>query len=140
MILKVMTMGYVSFETNFAAPLERPSRDPCGLRRSPVASLSGLEWSVVALARNDPVSTLHQPGRIAVAMRILFGARQNPGLADARLEALRRIAVLVWRSGSTVPQDELKAFVDAGFTPAQFQLLVARIGKCLTASTAGRCR
>lgn len=140
MILKVMTMGYVSFETNVAASLERPSQDPRGRRHSPVASLSGLEWSVVALARNDPVSTLHQPGRIAVAMSILFRARFNPGLADARLEALRRIAVLVWRRGSTVPHDELKAFVDAGFTPAQYQLLVASIGKCSTASTTGRCR
>jgi hypothetical protein len=136
MILKVMTMGYALFETDVAASLEGPSPDLCARRLAPAASLTALEWSVVALARNDRVSTLHQPGRVAVAMGILFGPRRNPGLADARLEALRRIAVLLWHRGPTVQQDELNALMEAGFTPAQYQLLVASIGKCRTSSTA----
>lgn len=91
------------------------------------ARLSALEWSVVALARNDRLSSLRRPGRMATAMRAVF-RQPNPMLADERLEALRRIAVLGWHYGYTVPTAELKRFLDAGFTTDQYELLMDSIG------------
>jgi len=92
------------------------------------ARLSALEWSVVALARQDRLSSLDRPGRIAVALAVLFKPPHNRMLADERLEALRRIAVLGWHYGYTVPTDELKRFLHAGFSPAQYELMMDSIG------------
>jgi hypothetical protein len=91
-------------------------------------SLSALEWLVVAIAKRDPLSSLRQPGRLSTAMGVLFGTRQNPRLADDRLEALRRIAVLSWHYGYVVPTSEVNRFVEAGFTTEQYELLVDSIG------------
>lgn len=90
------------------------------------ARLSALEWSVVALARNDRLSTLRIPSRVRVAMGILFAARHNPMLADPRLEALRRIAVLSWHYGFAVSGTEVDAFITAGFSSDQYELLVTK--------------
>lgn len=89
--------------------------------------LTALEWSVVAIARKDSRASLRQPGRIAIALRALFNQR-NPKLADERLEALRRMAVLTWQDGYTVPSREVRAFLAAGFTPGQYETMVDSIG------------
>ena len=89
--------------------------------------LSALEWSVVALARRDRVSSLAEPSRIATAMGRLFGTGNNPRLADPRLEALRRLAVLAWHHGYVVPKSELKNFLAAGFTLDQFETMLKSI-------------
>ena len=88
--------------------------------------LSALEWSVVAIARKDGRASLNRPGRMAIAMRALF-RQHNPRLADDRLEALRRMAVLTWRDGYTVASREVRAFLDAGFTAGQYELMVDSI-------------
>ena len=98
-----------------AAPLSAPA---------PAPRLSALEWSVVALAAGDPLSSLRTPGRMAVAMGALFGDRSRPALADPRLEALRRIAVLGRHQGYTVAPDEIRAFVAAGFSEDHYELVV----------------
>lgn len=89
--------------------------------------LSALEWSVVAIARKDRLSSLARPSRMSVALRTIFNQR-NPKLADERLEALRRMAVLTWRDGYTVPSHEVRAFITAGFTPGQYETMVDSIG------------
>ncbi|MGK2911697.1 MAG: hypothetical protein ACSLE1_18125 [Sphingobium sp.] len=89
--------------------------------------LSPLEWSVVGLARGDDLSTLRNPGRISIAMGILFGKRYSARLACPRLEALRRIAVLSWHRGFAVHGQEVEAFTAAGFTLHQLGLVVASI-------------
>jgi alkylhydroperoxidase family enzyme len=91
--------------------------------------LSALEWSVVAVARNDSLASLREPGKIGMAMAALFGARQNPKLTDPRLEALRRVAVLAWHHGYTLPVSEIKAFMKAGFSADQFETLLASISR-----------
>ena len=90
-------------------------------------ALGALEWAVVAIARGDRLSSLGTPGRMASALGILFGSRPNPRLADPRLEALRRIAVLSWHSGYSVASHEVAAFIDAGFTHDQYETLLASI-------------
>ena len=65
---------------------------------------------MVSLARRDRLSSLRQPGRISVAMGVLFGKRPNPRLADPKLEALRRLAVHAWHQGFAVPVSAVKGF------------------------------
>jgi hypothetical protein len=91
------------------------------------AALSALEWLVVSLARRDRLSSLREPGRIAVAMGVLFGKQPNPRLADPKLEALRRLAVHAWHQGFAVPVSAVKNFLAAGYTNDHYELLLASI-------------
>lgn len=88
---------------------------------------SGLEWSVIALARRDRVASLREPGRIATALAALFGSSRPNRLADERLEALRRIAVWAWHHGYALPVSELRAFLGAGFSSEQYETLQTSI-------------
>jgi hypothetical protein len=131
-------MAYCSFDNSCIAPAPATPMLPSGPAISPrhdpidapaaVARLSALEWSVVALARRDRFSSLRRPGRLAVAMRTLFGGGSDLPLADARLEALRRMAVWSWHHGYTVPTSELRDFLATGFTLAQYETMMASIG------------
>ena len=103
----------------------------------PKATLSGLEWSVVALARRDRLSTLQRPSRMAVALGRLFGDRPNPRLADPKLEALRRFAVFAWHHGYALPSHEYDAFLDAGFSTGQLEQVLASISRGRTARNQG---
>lgn len=89
--------------------------------------LSALEWMVVALAKRDRLSSLRAPSRLSLALGTVFGPQRNPRLADERLEALRRIAVLSWHYGYVVPGHEVSRFLAAGFTPEQYELVVDSI-------------
>lgn len=89
--------------------------------------LSPLEWAVVVLARGDRLTSLREPGRFAVAMGTLFGGKGNTRLADPRLEALRRIAVLAWHDRVAVPAREIGDFLSAGFTAGQYQTMLDSI-------------
>jgi len=94
---------------------------------APAAALRPLEWTVVQLARGDRLWSLARPGRLVSALRAAFRLH-NPRLADPRLEALRRIAVLTWHYGFTVPSAEVQAFLAAGFSTEQYEAMVDRIG------------
>lgn len=113
-------MAYLEFpETGGAAP--KADAVPVGAER-----LTALEWSVVAIARTDRRASLRPPGRVASVLRALF-RQPNPRLADTRLEALRRMAVLTWHHGYTVPSREVRAFLDAGYTAGQYETMVQRV-------------
>lgn len=89
---------------------------------------TALEWEVVAIARQDQLSTLRDPGRIASALAPIFGcARPNPKLANARLEALRRLSVLAWHHGDSLPLSEVSAFQATDFSIEQVEMLLAFI-------------
>lgn len=90
------------------------------------ARLSALEWSVVAIAWSDRLSSLRRPGRLAQLLGGIFGGH-NPRLADPRLEALRRIAVLTWHHGYAVAPQEVRAFREAGYSADEYELLVDSI-------------
>lgn len=90
---------------------------------------SGLEWSVIALAGRDRLTSLDEPSRIAKALGSLFGTFKNARLADGRLEALRRMAVLAWHKSYAVPGSEIRAFQEAGFTADQYETLQASISR-----------
>jgi hypothetical protein len=93
------------------------------------AALTALEWSVVALAEKDSISSLREPGRFLSALGSLFGVRRQNRLANDRLEALRRIAVHAWHYRWNVPDSELQEFLAAGFSLDQYQLVQISIGQ-----------
>lgn len=122
-------MAYLAFNPIAGAPAAAfgTTAAPASLPES-VERLGPLEWSVVAIARNDSLGSLRTPGPVSVAMGNIFGRRTNPRLADPRLEALRRMAVLAWHHGFAVPVSEVKAFLAAGFTADQYETVAASIG------------
>jgi hypothetical protein len=132
-------MAYLAFAEPAAGTIFTPAPAPVQpAKLAPVSretGFSGLEWSVVALAERDRLSSLRTPGRVAVALGTLFGDRPNPQLADPRLEALRRMAVLSWHFGYTVPGDDVRDFVAAGFTLDQYETLVDSISAGRAART-----
>lgn len=124
-------MAYLAFTDVLGAaapaiPQPQPlSSSPAADR--PRARFSALEWSVVALAERDSLSTLQSPGRVAVALGTLFGSRLNPQLADSKLEALRKIAVLTWHQGYHIAESAIRGFLGAGFTQDHYALLASSI-------------
>ncbi|MCW4460220.1 hypothetical protein OK349_00740 [Sphingomonas sp. BT-65] len=116
-------MAYLAFAEHGAA-----FATPGAVRTAPEsARFSALEWSVVALAERDRLSSLREPGRMAVALGSLFGERRSTRLADPKLEALRRMAVLTWHNGYRVAQSAVRGFLAAGFTPDHYELLTGSI-------------
>ena len=91
------------------------------------SDFSSLEWSIIRLARVDGLSTLREPGRIRRFFSWLTGLTGKTKLANARLEALRRIAVLSWHFGFSVPGEDVADFLSSGFTPDQYELLVTSV-------------
>lgn len=118
-------MAFVAFDAlgavtpHGAAPGHAPA---AGAHR-----FSPLEWAVVVLARRDPLTSLDEPGRLSMALGNLFARKANPRLADPRLEALRRIAVLSWHDRISASAHELAAFLAAGFTHGHYETLRASI-------------
>lgn len=93
---------------------------------------SPLEWSVVRLARADGLSTLREPNRWDRFVNWLMGRRGSPRLANERLEALRKAAVVSWHFGFSVPGSDVTDFLSAGFTPDQYELMVLSIANVRT--------
>ena len=116
--------------SRFAAP-ERAAM--VGAARSLPARLSALEWSVVAMAEQDRLSSIREPSRFISALNALFGIKRPNRLANDGLEALRRIAVFAWHHGWNVPKSELAAFLEAGFSAEHFELIQNSIGKARAA-------
>ncbi len=122
-------MAYLAFNETDGLAVAQPGRFPAPVSKTVAARddmLTTLEWSVVRLARNDSRRSLRAPGRWSGLIRLLFG-ETNPRLADPRLEALRRLAVLVWHDGPLVCVDDSRALLDAGFTAAQLHAITAHI-------------
>ena len=89
---------------------------------------SAVEWSVVALAERENVESLKSPGRIARAFASLFPMPHDEGDGDPRLEALRRITILIHRFGDAVPLAEVRRFLAAGFSMPQYATLERSLG------------
>jgi hypothetical protein len=62
-----------------------------------------------------------------------MGRNGTPELANERLEALRRMAVLSWHFGFTVPGEDVASFLSAGFSPDQYELMVRSISAAISA-------
>ena len=90
------------------------------------ADFTPLEWSVIRYARVDRLWTVRPFGPLRRFWK-WWGGRGNPKLANERLEALRTAAVLSRHFGFTVPSEDVAAFLAAGFTSDQYELLVSSV-------------
>jgi hypothetical protein len=85
------------------------------------------EWEIIGLARRDGIASLRAPSRWGTLVDRLVGAGVNRRLANPRLEALRRFAVLAWHHGYALPVSAMKAVKEAGYTLDHIELALARI-------------
>ncbi|WP_230480410.1 hypothetical protein [Sphingomonas sp. Leaf21] len=129
-------MAYVAFQEIGAArvAVDAAITQQGAAAIRPDARLSALEWQVVALARRDRVSSLRAPSKLGRALGSIFGDSRNPRLADPSLEALRRMAVLSWHHGYSVPSHEVRTFLAAGYSPDQYELMVDSISTALSST------
>lgn len=88
-----------------------------------------LELKVIALAEVDPVASIGTPKRFARFFERWFGFRRPSPLANERLEALRRFAVLARVTGGQLPAEEVKRFLAAGFSILQARTLQGRAAR-----------
>ena len=118
-------MAYLDLDNMFPAPAR--SRVAQAEAAAALPGFSALEWSVIALAKNDSLASLATPGRMSRALGSVFGLSTASRLADPKLEALRRLSVHAWRRGFALPMAEINRFVAAGFAEAQIETLVTSI-------------
>ena len=123
----------------YLARIESQNAEPIALMGAPAndtakPDFTPLEWSIIRLASVDGLSTLREPGRFSRFVNWLMGRTGSPELANPRLEALRRISVLSWHFGFTVPGDDVADFLSAGFSPDQYELLVTSVRRALSSS------
>jgi hypothetical protein len=124
------SMAYLArIEPHDAQPVALPVANDAML---PKPDFSPLEWSVIRLARVDRLWTIRPAGRPRRFWNWLLG-RGNPELANPKLEALRRIAVLTWHFGFTIPGEDVRDFLSAGFTLDQYELMARNITATLSA-------
>jgi len=100
---------------------------PETLPRVEDAALTATERQVILASLRDPASSLESGGRIRTALRWIFDVRPPNPLADARLEALRRFAVLMRRFGDRLSTIEIDRLAMAGYSPGQIREASRRI-------------
>jgi hypothetical protein len=102
--------------------------------RLPESKASGLtkfghdEWSVVEFARNDGLWSLAPDGLLARVARALFGIHPPLPLANERLEALRRFAVVAWKKGK-VGAAQAREFAAVGFSCVDARLVLDYVAR-----------
>lgn len=80
------------------------------------AALTSLELRTLQLSQADGRATLRAPRRIERLGAMLFGSRRMSGLANARLEALRRFAILYRLDGARLDSAEVARAEAAGLS------------------------
>lgn len=120
-------MAYIDHASTFSIGGAEPTPAPWAAKEEGRTDFSALEWTVIALARRDRISSLSEPGPLARALGSLFGLGRQSTLADPRLEALRRLAVHAWHRGYKLPVSEIKRFLSAGFSAGQYETLLASV-------------
>ena len=96
-----------------------PARSATRILPAPLARFAPIERNVIALAAHDPVASVAAPGRFGRLLRRWLGLAPPNQLADPRLEALRRFAVLARAAPDRIHLSEVRRFLAAGFTVAQ---------------------
>ncbi len=118
-------MAYMDFASmRQGAQIIEPVMQAAHRHAVQVSTFTHQEWAVVRLAREDGLSSLRQEGRFGRVMRFIFGLRRKNPLSDGKLEALRRMAVLGWHHGYNVAASEIGAFLEAGFSRPQYEVLL----------------
>ncbi|NYT41101.1 hypothetical protein HZY97_10065 [Sphingomonas sp. R-74633] len=80
------------------------------------AMLTPLELRTLQLSQADGRASLRAPNRIERLGAMLFGSRRVAGLANPRLEALRRFAILYRLDGAAIDAAEMMRAEAAGLS------------------------
>lgn len=86
-------------------------------------AFTSLEMQAIALAKADGAWSIRPKDRFVRLVERIFGFRQANKLANPRLEALRRFAVVSRLSRGRPADAEIARFLNAGFTPRHATLL-----------------
>jgi hypothetical protein len=123
-------MAFIEFSETAGVTVIGP-RVPATLAAKAATPLSQLEWRVVELARNDGLVSLRPQRKRSWLSRFVLGPNPpSPMLADEKLEALRKLAVLAWHHGYTLPSSAMKQAVSAGYSEWQVgQVIDAIVGE-----------
>ena len=114
-------MAYLGF-----SPLDGESR---AATASDAGLFSPTELRVIGLAeRQDALREIAPRSRLGRFFEWAFGMRLARPLADARLESLRRFASLARHHADDVGAEDLRSFVDAGYSHGQAFGLLAYLG------------
>lgn len=92
-----------------------------------LTSFDPLEQAAIAIGSRDPIAHQAPGGRLARLFGAIFGRATAPPLANARLEALRRLVVALRQPGkgdATAVADAL----EAGLAPADIETLMRDLG------------
>ena len=95
-------------------------------KRQVMPPLSAIEWKVVEAAQGNSTLSVNPDGILTRVARA-FGIQVEQGLADKRLEALRRFSVRAWH-WDVIRDKDLRAFLDAGFTRRHVLEILSRLG------------
>lgn len=91
---------------------------------TPDTVMTIVELAVISLSRHDPWSSLMPPKALAL---LLFGARAYTPLANPRLEALRRYAILFRLQGPELPESEHERIRAAGYDRLRIEAIEALV-------------
>lgn len=92
--------------------------------------LTVLEQRVIELAREDRLASLRPVRKRSWLARLVFGPQPpSPMLANERLEALRRLAVVAWHHGYQLPASALREAQAAGYSEAQTGAVVDLVAR-----------
>ena len=118
-------MAYLDLST---PPFEAPAA-PVTTASAPIAeaALTATDQNVISLSLRDPVWSLAPSGRLRRIFNWVFDIRRPNPLSDARLEVLRRFAVLVRRLGDGVEAAETDRLAAAGYSPRLVRDAVWRV-------------
>jgi hypothetical protein len=118
---------------SFGAPAPALSGEIESLAAAPAAQqearFAPLELRVIALAEADPVASIGPPTRFHRFFERWFGFKLPNPLADERLEALRRFAVLARVTAGRLPAEEVRRFLAAGFSLPHARALQRRAAR-----------
>ena len=92
----------------------------------PTAPLSELDWKVVEAAQADGPRSLNPDGFLARFIRNVVGIPVARGLANDKLEALRRFSVRAWY-WDFIRAKDVQNFFDAGFSRTNVLEILSRI-------------
>ncbi|HET6942500.1 MAG TPA: hypothetical protein VFH89_10090 [Sphingomicrobium sp.] len=85
-----------------------------------------MSWQIIDMARRDGPHSLNPDSIVARIARGLFGIPAPRRLASDGLETLRRFSVRAW-FWDYVPAEEVKAFLDAGYTVSDATRILAYV-------------
>ncbi len=93
------------------------------------AQLSELEKAAVDIGARDDLSSVRREGFLLRWMRMLFAMRRPTPLADGRLEAIRRLAVVAHFGHDDQLEDEARAAAASGLAAPVAASVMARFGR-----------